>query len=217
MDINEIVRVVSEELSKYQTSLDTIELEMRLGIYDNTKFDSNIGEDNYNILTKMLESFDGWESNTCKTYTDVSISGNRRIRMIDGVPSECVKKERLSDFTFQCENLPFDIRVSISRETPITIPKIPKTTTKSSYREKCRISKKFQNALFEITTVKYTENNKSLIVYQYEVEHSGPIDNIPNNIYQLLYKILDANYMIDGFMKTSDSKLPLELFSANLV
>lgn len=219
MNLNDIVVVVSEAMSEYKDSLDTIELEIRLGIYDNTNkiFDTNIGEDNYNTLNKMLASYNGWELNRTSVYTDVSLSGNRRVKMVDDVPTECVKKERLRDFTFQCENLPFDIRVSISRETSIPIPKIPKTTTKSSYREKNRITRKHQNALFDITMVKFMENNKNLIVYQYEVEHDGPLDNIPNNVYQLLHKILDANYMIDGFLKTNENKLPIELFSCSMV
>ena len=221
MNIDQIVSVVSEGLKKYQ-DLDSLEFEVRLGIYDeeNKRFDSHIGEEHYNTIEKMLKSFSGWVSQKSTTTNDY-FSKNLRLSVDQDKKQKCVEKVRLENFTFISENLPLDIRFSISREIPVLVSKFPKSKMKTPQREKERVSREFQDASWDLTKVKSRDENDNIIqVFEFEVEYKGDIkesQNLPNVVFQVLYKALDANYMIDGFLRTKGARLPLEMFSAQMV
>lgn len=218
MNIQQIVEVVSEELSKYD-NLDSIELEARLGIFDqeNNRFDSNIGEENYQKLEHMLASFGGW-LNVEKSSTIDYFSNNLRLSQNkDTKEQKCIEKVRIKSFTFISENLPMDIRISISRENPVAVSKFPRARSKLKQRQKDRVSREFQNAVFDLTRVQSQEMGEIVETFEYEVEHKGGMSNIPNSVFQMLYKVLDANYMIDGYLKSEGLELPLEMFSAQMV
>ena len=221
MNIQEIVEIVDEYLSKC-SSLDSIELEIRLGIYDqeNNCFDSNIGEENYNQIMNMLNTFEGWKSLRNENITNI-YGKNLRLSVNNTTKeTKCIEKVKLKNFTFISETLPLDFRISINREIDIPVSKFPKARSKLMKRTKKLSSREYQNALFELSQIDTEENNSDIVqTFEYEIEHNGPLcrENMKESIFQIIYKALDANFMIDGFLKTQDNPLPLEMFSAQMV
>lgn len=219
MSISNIVDTVSSFIEGLEDHTN-IELEVRLGVYDsdNKRFESNIGEDAYDTINTLLDSFKGWE------VSNVGVSNtygpnNLRLSQFEDGTKKCIEKTRLKDFTYVVENLPFDIRISISRETPTLISKFPKSRKTLQVRDKKTLVRNFQNASFELSKVTYNDQTKNLVeVFEYEVEHIGDLkNNTKESVFQLVYKALDALFAIDGFIKTEDNQLPLEIFTATQV
>lgn len=220
MNIDQIVEIVAEELSKYD-NLDSIELEARLGIYDES-FDPNIGEEHYNTILGMLDSFDGWLEKSKIKCID-KYNKNLRLTTYEYLDEtkekepKCIEKVKLKNFTFVTENLPFDFRISISREISVPVSKFNNKKKDLYQRVKTRDSRIFQNASFDLTIVETKEDSNIIQSFEYEIEHVGEFKCKKEAVFQMLYKLLDANYMIDGFLKTENLELPLELFSATMI
>ena len=216
MSFNDIVEEVSSEFEKIMKTCggsDELELEVRLGIFDqdNNRFDSNIGEDHFCIIDGILDKFTRWDN---VKHTNTIDRYNKNLRYTTDTKTKnvtCIKKDRLASFTYTTEQLPFDFRFSISRETKVSA----KGDTPSGHsRDKSRTSRCWQNASIDMTRVMgSTKMGHKEETFEFEVEHSGPITDIRNNVYQIFYKCMDANYMCDGFIRKSGMELPLEAFS----
>lgn len=221
MNIQEIVEIINEYLSKC-SSLESIELEIRLGIYDqeNKCFDSNIGEENFDTINNMLNTFNGWDNVNKTNITNIYGKNLRLTINNETKETNCIEKVKLKNFTFISETLPLDFRISINREIDTPVSKFPKARSKLMKRNKNLVSREYQNALFELSQIDTEEKNSDIVqTFEYEIEHNGPLceENMKESIFQMIYKALDANFMIDGFMKTRDNPLPLEMFSAQMV
>lgn len=212
IDVNECISNIPSELKEF------IELETRLGIYDqeNSMFDSNIGEENYILIENMLNSFNKWNNIVKSEITDY-YSGNMRLSIDSEGEKKCVEKTKVKNFTYISENLPLDIRISVSIEKPIPISKFPRAKSSLKNRQKNRISREFQNAKFDITKITSIEKGETIETFEIEVEHVGKLFNPEENIFQMFYKIMDCNYCCDGFIKTETNLLPLENFMAEEV
>lgn len=223
MDYRQIVEIVACELSKYE-NLDSIELEARLGIYNEESgtFDADIGEDNYNIIKEMLESYKSWDSTSNTDVTDYFFNRGVRVSLNnspDGEVLEVIRKKKLKHFTFQTESQPLDIRISLKTEEIIKMEEKYTPDNAKFFRKKRRVSRKHQDASFDLTIIETEEESQILQEFEYEVEYIGKLskENLHEAVFSVLYKILDANYMVDGFLKTKDMELPLDLFSAKMV
>lgn len=217
MNISTIVETINEELSKYD-NLDSIELEARLGIYDmeTKKFDSNIGSPNYEKINEMLDTFKNWESVTEVVTNEKIIDNLRLITDLDNNET-VIEKIKLKSFTFVLEDLPLDMRVTISREIKQPVSKFKKTKKGIYNRIKERTSRVFQNASIDLTSVKVPVGKALEQTFEFEVEHIGDFKNPKEAIFQMLYKLLDADYMLDGFQRTEGMLLPIDLFSGILI
>jgi hypothetical protein len=214
MDIPSVVDAIRVELLKYD-NLESIELEARLGIYDteNNKFDSNIGIANYEKINEMLDTFKQWNSTKKTSVTTLSTDKLRMTTDATTGEKTAIEKIKLKHLTFVLEDLPMDIRVSISRETPIPLGKFPTSKRNITTRIKERTSKVFQNASFDLTCVKVPVGKSMEQTFEFEVEHLGDFQNPDEAIFQMLYKVLDANYMLDGFQKNEGMMLPIEVLT----
>ena len=214
MNITGIIESVKTELMKYD-NLDSIELEARLGIYDidSSKFSSNIGSANYEKINEMLDTFKGWNNKKNEVSTVYS-KDNMRLKVSDSGDKSVIEKVKLKNLTYVLKDLPLDIRISISRETPIPTNKFPRSFKTLPKRIKERISREFQNASFDLTSVKVPVDKIMEQTFEFEVEHIGDFKNPEEAIFQIIYKVLDANYMLDGFQRNEGMTLPLELFEA---
>ena len=95
-----------------------VEIEFRLGKKCG-KFDTNIGENAYNKLKYVLNTYKKWNNVETIQYTD---------NFYDSIRESCfdntknvIQKKKICVEDFQ--NTPFHIRMSISQEIPATIPR----------------------------------------------------------------------------------------------
>jgi len=211
-DVNKCLSGIDEKLKEF------IEIEARLGIFDqdNNMFDSNIGEDNYLMIDDMFNTFKKWKNPSKSEVTDY-YSGNMRLSIDGEGTKQCVEKTKIKNFTYISENLPLDIRISISLEKPLPVSKFPRAKSALKNRQKLRMSREWQNASFDITKVTSTDKGETIETFEIEVEHKGKLLSPEENIFQIFYKIMDCNYCCDGFIKTETCMLPLETFSAQKV
>ena len=97
-------------------------MEFRLGRFNGTFFDTNIGDKAYVNCIRGFSAYTGWETIEENTY-DVYSREDTNIRLtVDNKTGEetLIQKERIENIDFkQLHNSPFDIRFSVSRETPV--------------------------------------------------------------------------------------------------
>ncbi len=148
-----IIEQIFKSLKNY-SSIDGIEFEGRLGIYDheNKKFDSNIGEEYYINIQNMLDSFQNWNSKITTEIIDyfhnnARISVDNKTKQVIG----CIEKKKISTFNYINDGLSLDFRVDISKEVPVKIPK--KYENSKFKRVKYRQSYIFNNVSCDITKI----------------------------------------------------------------
>jgi hypothetical protein len=228
-DFENIIEVVNNALEKYKT-LENIELEGRIGIYDHEtkKFDSDIGEESYDIIKKMLMSCNEWKSKSEDNLTSIDYFHNKLRLSVDNNKKEvCINKKKLETFTFVTENSPFDFRITISKEDPVECKKFPAKKAGLFSRKKERNSYYLhdqwnEDYQFDLTKVYQTIPGTSNVEvnFEYEIEYASSLDTDQNKriIYSIILKLMDGMFACaDDFVKTNDNHLPLENFSAVLL
>ena len=99
-----------------------VEIEMRLGKISKNKFDTNVGRDRFERITRGLHKYTGWES-IKKSHTTAYIKGD--IRVIDDEDlgtTQCQQKKKLKKVDLGLKDQPLDVRLCIATETPATRP-----------------------------------------------------------------------------------------------
>lgn len=224
MCIDNIITVLNDKLDVYK-KIDNIELEGRLGIYDidSNKFDTDIGEEYFGIIKEMLVSFDGWESVVTTNTTDYFYNKYRMTVDNETAQRVCVEKKKLVKYSFYDEGLPFDFRISISKEDPVKLNSFPtKGYDKMFKREKNRTSYTFQNVRFDLTVVHVEKDDVIEENFEVEIEYIGKFDHEDeytnkNILFCLLYKILDCIFACNGFVRTRTDVLPLDSLNLKMV
>jgi len=173
-----------------------IEFEMRLGKINVGKFDTNVGESNFNKILKGLRKYnDGWE-NIVETTTSVYYKDNARTS-INEETEESVRifKKNITKKNFNLENKPYDVRFSVSKEIPIEA-EADDDDTCDSVRNKQRTSFVRKNLSIDMTVV--TGDPVDLdcedeAEYQIELEIIDP-KKVKNDdeLYNIIYKIFDV-------------------------
>ena len=170
-----IVKLV-ELLEKYK-DYSNIEIEIRLGYIEDDYFDTNITNEYYKKINNTLNSFEGWSYNDNKTTTDYYYDGNLRLSIDTEGNRSAMKKVRLVDIDIAYDSGPFDIRISVSQETPIDPNDINNTNLKTS-RNKKRITRIHDKWKFDLSEVTTENNNLKKKGYEFEIE----IDNLCNTL-----------------------------------
>ena len=170
-----IVKLV-ELVEKYK-DYSNIEIEIRLGYIEDNYFDTNITNEYYKKINNTLNSFEGWSYNDNKTTTDYYYDGNLRLSIDTEGNRSAMKKVRLVDIDIAYDSAPFDIRISVSQETPIDPNDINNNNLKTSRNKKriTRIHDKWKFDLSEVTTEHNTLKKKG---YEFEIE----IDNLSDTL-----------------------------------
>ena len=121
MDVHKLCDAIKPIVDKYKDE-ENIEMEFRLGRFNGTFFDTNIGDKTYADFIRGFSSYTGWETIEENTYDVYSREDNNIRLTVDNKTGEdtLIKKERIENIDFKNLNKsPFDIRFSVSRETPI--------------------------------------------------------------------------------------------------
>ena len=121
MDVHKICDVIKPIFDKYQNE-EFIEMEFRLGKFNGSFFDVDVGIQNYNRILQGLKMYSGWEkviSSKMEVY--YRDSDNLRISIDENTDETInVKKERVHTENFNnLKNTPYDVRFSVSKEIPL--------------------------------------------------------------------------------------------------
>lgn len=198
MEFDKVVEHLEQMMYKYIDD-PTIEVEVRLGIYDeeDKKFSSNIGDKNFEKIKNLLDS--GKDKNWIHPEKYIQqtdyFHGNYRLTVYEDGKQKCVEKKRLENINLVLENGPFDIRVSFSSEIPVDVDSFPVKEKCEYTRSKKRFTYKYKMWDFEITEINEQVQNGNELAYEYEIELNKNRNKIKNVKYiseSMLLKILDA-------------------------
>ena len=222
-----IIEPVKEVLKTYVESYPNLEVEGRLGIYDEDAgyFDTNIGEEYYKNIETMLNSCKTWKSQDDINCTDYFYN-KLRLSVNDKGSQHCIEKIKLAQFTFVNESGPLDFRLTIAVEDPKKVNVFPNKREDLKSREKRRKQFVHGKYNFDLTRVISRENSKKKEAneyFEYEIEYinEGNVsikEEDPGNlIFSIILKLLDASFSCDGLIKTDDNELPMENMSIHCV
>ena len=194
MNVHKICDTIEPILNKFKDD-EFIEMEFRLGKYNGTFFDTNIGKDTYIKLLNGLNKYPGWER-IIQSETDVFFreKDNLRITIDESTNEETIiKKERVhvEDFK-QIKDTPFDIRFAICKEIPMehdyeSEMDGKKTKTRTSYIRK--------NVSIDVTSISGNTqdmDSEDPFTYQIEFEIMKP-QNVEDKdtLFNIIHKIKD--------------------------
>jgi len=121
MDVHKLCDEIKPILDKYKNDK-YVEMEFRLGKFNGTFFDTNVGKDAFYKFKEGLEIYTGWEkivNSSCEVY--YRNNHNNRLT-IDQTTEEdtliCKEKVFTQDFK-HLNKSPYDIRFNVSNEIPI--------------------------------------------------------------------------------------------------
>lgn len=194
MDIkNTDIDVLNDLQTRLQTIFDkykdkeNIEIEIRFGWFDRIKkrFNSDINETYYNMLKKSFETSSIWNNTkNTKTKEYITKSGFRVVFDNNDKKLHTFKKVKLENIDVYVNHSPFDIRISICRETPL----FHKENTWTHVRHKNRDSYSYKMWSYDITKVyvpteyirdPYIDTNYT---YEFEIEYK-PTYHSTNSTY----------------------------------
>ena len=108
-------------------------------------FDTNVGQDVFTKLQRALEKYKGWERVEVEEYDVYYGENNLRTTVYpDGTQNSIIKKS-LEKIDYVTDRLPLDVRMGISKESPVDVPdEMEYTASKhkvrtSYYRKNLRI------------------------------------------------------------------------------
>ena len=199
MNVHKICDTIQPILDNYKNE-EYIEMEFRLGKYNGTFFDTNIGEKKYIAILNGLNKYTSWDR-IVRAETEVFYRDKDNLRItIDESTNEetIVKKERVhvEDFK-QIKDTPFDIRFSVCKEIPMehdydSEMDGKKTKTRTSYVRK--------NVSIDVTSI--SGNTKDMdsedpFTYQVEFEIMKP-QNVEDKdtLFNIIHKIKDLFNML---------------------
>ena len=117
MDIKSITDKVLPQFETHKNE-DDIEVEFRLGKYNGTFFDTNVGKDTFDKVLVGLRKYDGWED-VNESVCEVFYNDKNGIRITSNEETgeqKMIQKINVLKDDFNCN--PLDVRFSISREIP---------------------------------------------------------------------------------------------------
>ena len=206
-----------ELLDKYK-HYSNIEIEIRLGYIQENYFDTNITNEYYKKINNTLNSFDDWSYNDNKTTTDY-YDGNLRLSIDNEGNRSAMKKVRLVDIDIVYDSGPFDIRISVSQETPIDPNDVNNNNLKTS-RNKKRITRIYDKWKFDLSEVMTENNNLKKKSYEFEIEIDNPFDTLKkynnDSIYVAHSTLLKLRQVINMCEEPEDVDIiSMEIISEN--
>ena len=112
------ISLINPEFNKHK-NLPNLEIELRLGKFHGKKFDTNVGEGNFNKILESLKKFNGWEQ-VVETNSTSYFLGDRRMDINDDTDEmKTFIKKRVSKFDYIIPNSSLDVRFSAAQEIPI--------------------------------------------------------------------------------------------------
>jgi hypothetical protein len=203
MNVHKICDAVKPLLDKYQNE-EYIEMEFRVGKFNGTFFDTNVGEKNYKSILDGLYKYNGWESINSGTSEVYFRSEDKTRLTIDESTGDetIVRKESVHKEDFkQSGEIPYDIRFGISRETPIEDDGNSTFTSKKIKHRTSFIRKNLSIDMTVCTGTMEDMDSEESTVYQIEFEIIDPrkVDNL-DALFNIIHKIKNLFNILDTYI-----------------
>lgn len=182
-----------EPLIRQHAKRPNTEIEFRFGRPSGKGFDTNVGSDVFDKVSRALRKYDGWESTKHSNATVYYFEDNKRLAIDEETDEQVghIKKRVLVD-DFAMESAPFDVRLGVSTEEPFDYDG-EETSTKQTTKERWSFVRK--NLSIDMTIVKGTPDDKDSdedTTHQIEMEIIDPSQiSDDDNLFNLLQKIFD--------------------------
>lgn len=203
MNVHKICDVVKPLFDKYQNE-EYIEMEFRVGKFNGTFFDTNVGEKNYKTILDGLYKYNGWESINSGTSEVYFRSEDKTRLTIDESTGDetIVRKESVHKEDFkQSGEIPYDIRFGISRETPIEDDGNSTFTSKKIKHRTSFIRKNLSIDMTVCTGTMEDMDSEESTVYQIEFEIIDPrkVENL-DTLFNIIHKIKNLFNILDTYI-----------------
>jgi len=203
MNVHEICDVIKPLFDKYQNE-EYIEMEFRVGKFNGTFFDTNVGEKNYKSILDGLYKYNGWESINSGTSEVYFRSEDKTRLTIDESTGDetIVRKESVHKEDFkQSGEIPYDIRFGISRETPIEDDGNSTFTSKKIKHRTSFIRKNLSIDMTVCTGTMEDMDSEESTVYQIEFEIIDPrkVENL-DTLFNIIHKIKNLFNILDTYI-----------------
>tara|TARA_B100001758_G_C18406180_1_gene612270 strand:- start:2392 stop:3000 length:609 start_codon:yes stop_codon:yes gene_type:complete len=202
MDVHKICDVIKPIFDKYQNE-EFIEMEFRLGKFNGSFFDVDVGIQNYNRILQGLKMYSGWEkviSSKMEVY--YRDSDNLRISIDENTDETInVKKERVHTENFNnLKNTPYDVRFSVSKEIPLG-ENFECDGDMDKKKMKERVSFVRKNLSIDVTKCTggsddIDEENESTYQIEFEIVVPKNVKNI-DELFNIIYKIKDVFKLLE--------------------
>ena len=181
---------ITPEFTKFK-NLPNLEIELRLGKFHGNKFDTNVGELNFNKILDSLKKFDGWE-NVLNTNSTSYFLGDKRMDINEDT-EEIITfiKKRIYKFDFIIPNSSLDVRFSAAQEIPITDMNCDDVMDFMRVKQRTSFIRKNLSIDMTIVTAQPDDpDDESDTFYEIELEIIDPllVDN-DRTFYNIIYKI----------------------------
>ena len=195
MNVHKLCDDIYHEFEKIRDD-DHIEVEIRLGKFNGTFFDTNLGRDTHVKLLKGFQKYGGWEQ-VVQTHEEVFYRerDNMLITVDENTGDETIiRKERVFKKDFKAiDSAPYDLRVSVAKEVPVT-EEIEREMDKK--RNKARLSYVRKNLSIDITTCTgdITDMDaEDICTYQveFEIVDSKQVQT-KDDLFKIMHKIRDV-------------------------
>jgi hypothetical protein len=191
MDIQAIVNKTLPLFDVHNDS-ENVEVEMRLGKFNGTFFDTNVGKAAYDRVLAGLQGYKGWED-IRTSVCDVFYHDAAGIRLsVDDETGQqtMIQKQSLVREDFQYPGSPMDLRFSISKELPVS----------GEYEMDRKRVKKRQSFIRKNVSIDMTISSGDVVDkdaedpnhYQIELEIINPADvGCQEEFFNILWKVND--------------------------
>lgn len=171
-----------------------IEMELRLGKFNGSFFDTNVGKDRFMYFMQGLKKYNGWEK-VVSSHTEVFYreSDNLRITVDENSgDQDIITKERVLNKDFQMAHAPYDVRFSISKEIPMDDDYEGEMDKKKTKKRTSFIRKNLSIDMTECTGDSDDMDAEEMTTYQIEFEIINPreVEN-KDQLFNIIHKIKD--------------------------
>lgn len=199
MNIHSLTDTVFPLVNQYKDE-EYIELEFRLGKFNGTMFDTNIGKPMHDYIMDGLSKYNGWDR-IITSEEEVFYRSSDGVRIsVDSVTGDevIVQKDRIKNHDLKhLGNVPFDIRFSVSKEIPL-----PEDTERDMDKKKTkrRVSFIRKNVSIDMTIVtgdSHDMDSEDPMSYQMEFEAiDATACETKDDLFKVIHKINDVFNML---------------------
>jgi len=166
-----VVDFVTQHLEK-----NNLEIEFRLGKKNGNYFDTNVGKENFEKIHRRLSRYPSWESVTQQNAV-VFYGARKGLRVVYDEDKDeqvsCIAKYKMAHIDQTLTQRPFDVRVAVSIENPVTYD--PEKDTFVKERKRRRTSFLRKGLSIDMSIVESAEkDSENPFEYQVELEIVEP-------------------------------------------
>jgi len=195
MDVEKLCDKIWPIVCKYR-SISHVEMEMRLGKFNGKVFDTNVGKATFDRVLIGLRKYTEWEQvRTIKSEVFYRESDGVRITLDETTNEETiVRKERVKNEDFKkLKDSPYDVRFSVSSETPLTAD-INRDMDKKKTKDRMSFIRK--NLSIDMTVCvgdSHDMDSEEKVSYQIEFEIIDPSRiQTRDEMFNIIHKIKDV-------------------------